>query len=188
MIKNKKDMHKNIATSIEKLKEEIDFFKRNSERTAIETRYINDYEKLVRELEIVCDMHLEHINNKVSGREVIVVANGDSSAKVLSNEDYFNMFWKEYPRKVNKSNAKKAFAKIKKMNDKLFNDILVAVKMQKQTVNWLKDGGTFIPHASTWLNGQRWEDEIGEIGSEKGGSGKFETATNNLRKWVEGKK
>ena len=60
MIKNKKDMHKNIATSIEKLKEEIDFFKRNSERTAIETRYINDYEKLVRELEIVCDISFVH--------------------------------------------------------------------------------------------------------------------------------
>ena len=29
---------------------------------------------------------------------------------------------------------------------------------------WIKDGGNFIPHAATWLNQQRWEDELEVIG------------------------
>ena len=28
------------------------------------------------------------------------------------------------------------------------------------STDWTKDGGQFIPHASTWLNGKRWEDEL----------------------------
>ena len=26
--------------------------------------------------------------------------------------------------------------------------------------DWLKDNGQFIPHAATWLNGKRWNDEV----------------------------
>lgn len=183
---NKYDMHKSIATSIEKLKKDIRFYEKNSEWTVVRTRYINDYEKLVRELEIICDMHLEHLNetNKTSGGEVIVVANDDSGTKVLNSEDYFNIFWKEYPRKVGKENARKAFIKIKKMNDTLFNEIITALQAQKQTTNWLKDDKQFIPHASTWLNGKRWEDEIDGVGNV---GSKFDNTTENLRKWAQGK-
>ena len=28
------------------------------------------------------------------------------------------------------------------------------------SADWTKDDGQFIPHASTWLNGKRWEDEL----------------------------
>ena len=30
---------------------------------------------------------------------------------------------------------------------------------EKKTEDWMKDGGQYIPHAATWLNGRRWEDE-----------------------------
>jgi DNA replication protein DnaC len=33
------------------------------------------------------------------------------------------------------------------------------LEKQKVSTEWLKDGGQFIPHPATWLNGRRWEDE-----------------------------
>ena len=35
-----------------------------------------------------------------------------------------------------------------------------AVEAQKQTEQWKRDGGQYIPHPATWLNQMRWEDEL----------------------------
>lgn len=72
----------------------------------------------------------------------------------------FETFWKEYPKKVGKGDAIKAWAKIKPLNG-LVEEIIQAVISQKRSGDWTKDGGKYIPHPSTWLNGQRWLDEIG---------------------------
>lgn len=74
-------------------------------------------------------------------------------------EDLFPKFWKLYPRKVGKDKAEKAWGKIKITTD-LFTEIMSALAKQAVTPGWTKDNGQFIPHASTWLNGKRWEDEI----------------------------
>lgn len=67
----------------------------------------------------------------------------------------FDEFWKEYPLKTAKQNALKAWQKLKP-NESLFNKIMEAVKNQKNWEQW-KSG--FIPHAATFLNTKRWEDE-----------------------------
>ncbi|RNF93802.1 hypothetical protein EFK07_03350 [Pseudomonas putida] len=36
--------------------------------------------------------------------------------------------------------------------------------------DWTKDSGQFIPHAATWLNGKRWEDELPVAGTARPGS------------------
>jgi uncharacterized protein YdaU (DUF1376 family) len=69
--------------------------------------------------------------------------------------DQFETFWKIYPKKVSKENAKKAWIKIKP-NDDLIVKITKAVKDQKLSEREQQ----FIPHAATWLNNKRWEDEI----------------------------
>ena len=38
--------------------------------------------------------------------------------------------------------------------------LLVALEAQKKSSQWTKDNGQFIPHAATWLNGKRWEDQL----------------------------
>jgi hypothetical protein len=38
--------------------------------------------------------------------------------------------------------------------------LLDAIEKHKQSAQWQKDGGQYIPHPATWLNQQRWEDEI----------------------------
>ena len=38
--------------------------------------------------------------------------------------------------------------------------VLKALKAQKNSEQWKKDDGRFIPLPTTWLNGARWEDEV----------------------------
>lgn len=73
----------------------------------------------------------------------------------LSDED-FEAFWKAYPRKESKAQAKKAFAKVTVPLETL----LQALATQKQSDQWRRDGGQYMPYASTWLNQRRWEDGV----------------------------
>lgn len=71
----------------------------------------------------------------------------------------FERFWKLYPRKVGKDKAEKAWAKLK-VGASLFARMGTALAAWSKSHDWTKDGGQFIPHAATWLNGKRWEDEL----------------------------
>jgi hypothetical protein len=71
----------------------------------------------------------------------------------------FNLFWKAYPKKKGKLPAKKAWDKLDP-DGILVGVILLAIKRQSQSPDWLKDGGQFIPMPATWLNQRRWEDEV----------------------------
>ncbi|WP_371355570.1 phage replication protein [Pseudomonas chlororaphis] len=76
-----------------------------------------------------------------------------------ASDDMFAKFWKLYPRKVCKANAEKVWKKLKVSAD-LFTKIMDGLARQSLSADWLKDDGKFIPHATTWLNGRRWEDEV----------------------------
>ncbi len=70
----------------------------------------------------------------------------------------FDRFWAAYPRKVGKPQAAKAFARLR-VDDAVLQAMLRAIAVQSQSPQWRKDGGEFIPHPATWLNGRRWEDD-----------------------------
>ena len=44
--------------------------------------------------------------------------------------------------------------------------ILKAVERQSKLPQWIKDKGQFIPHPTTWLNQERWEDTITDARNE----------------------
>ena len=71
----------------------------------------------------------------------------------------FDEFWKAYPRRVGKDAARRAFAK-RKPDRGLLDDMLTAIDQQKQTEQWRKNRGQFIPFPATWLNRGSWEDEV----------------------------
>lgn len=75
----------------------------------------------------------------------------------LDKYNTFPQFWGEYPRKVAKKDAQKAFAKINP-DEAMLTQMLHALDIQKESREWLKDSGAFIPYPATWLNGRRWED------------------------------
>lgn len=71
----------------------------------------------------------------------------------------FDRFWRAYPRKVNKQAARRAWEKLKP-DLLLCTQMSIALKEQINSDAWQREGGRFIPHPSTWLNGKRWEDEL----------------------------
>ncbi len=79
-------------------------------------------------------------------------------------DDDFDAFWAVYPRKVGKGEARKAFAKVKAPVSMLID----AVNTQKQSHQWTKNGGEYIPNPATWLNQGRWEDSLPPAESTKG--------------------
>lgn len=76
--------------------------------------------------------------------------------------DLFNQFWTAYPKHIAKQSAVKAFEKLKP-DEKLLEAMLKAIARQKESKQWEKDGGAFIPYPATWLNQRRWEDELPQV-------------------------
>ena len=75
----------------------------------------------------------------------------------VSLTDLFDIFYKQYPRHKDRAYALKCW--LSKVERKDFPQILEAVRWQKNSDDWLKDGGQFIPYPSSYINGRRWEDE-----------------------------
>lgn len=88
----------------------------------------------------------------------------------------FSQFWSCYPKKVGKGAAEKSWNRLK-VTDILLEKMLKAIEWQKNTDQWKKDKGQFIPMPATWLNQRRWEDER----SDEGGVGERWGGTQNCR-------
>lgn len=74
-----------------------------------------------------------------------------------SKDSAFERFWAVYPRKIGKSEAKRSFSKLKGVST---DTLIAAVERQKQSLQWQKENGAYIPNPATWLNQGRWEDEL----------------------------
>ena len=73
-------------------------------------------------------------------------------------ESLFSLFWNAYPRKTAKGEALKAWKKIKNMNQDLLDEIIAGIEKYKKSSVW--SSLQFIPHPATFLNQERWKDEI----------------------------
>ena len=86
---------------------------------------------------------VEESKSKSRVRERVEVDNG------------FDLFWNTYPRKVGKGKAEEAWIK----NKPNVEDVLKTLSWQKQSKQWFKDNGTYIPNPTTYINQKRWLDE-----------------------------
>ena len=68
----------------------------------------------------------------------------------------FANFWSLYPRKVARKAAERAWSRVARSDyPALFSGLILWRK------EWLRRGEIeYIPHAATWLNGERWTDEL----------------------------
>lgn len=71
----------------------------------------------------------------------------------------FEVFWKLYPNKKSKKDARKAWEKLKPSAE-LRHTLMTALGNHRISRDWTKDDGQYVPMASTWLNGERWTDEL----------------------------
>jgi hypothetical protein len=69
----------------------------------------------------------------------------------------FNLFWAQYPKKVGKLTAQRSWEKLSQENQQKALEAIVEHRKY-----WVAKGTDweFIPHASTWLNQERFEDEL----------------------------
>lgn len=67
----------------------------------------------------------------------------------------FECFWTTYPRRVAKKEARRAWEKLKPAQQES------ALQALPSHVEFWADRETqFIPYPASWINGERWEDEI----------------------------
>jgi hypothetical protein len=83
---------------------------------------------------------------------VVALALPDTSAETFAD------FWQRWPNKTAKANALRSWRKVNP-GPALLAAIHAALDWQLHQPKWTKDNGDFVPHASTWLNQRRWEDE-----------------------------
>ena len=79
-------------------------------------------------------------------------------ADLTAIEKRFELFWTAYPKKVGRAVALKAWKRVRPA-DELHEKILRAVSVQKDSDQWRRENGRFIPNPATWLNQGRWDDE-----------------------------
>lgn len=101
--------------------------------------------------------------------------------KKKEDNNLFDRFWGEYPRKEAKPKARIAFEKINP-DETMLQTMLEAIRKWKDSAQWKEDGGKYIPHPATWLNQRRWEDEPMKGGSDSGNLGRSgESVTGPVR-------
>jgi hypothetical protein len=82
--------------------------------------------------------------------------------KAKTSENDFEKFWQAYPKKKSKGQAKITWQKLKKCGKLPELSVLHdAIAAARQSQDWQRDAGQFIPHPSTWLNAEGWLDEHG---------------------------
>ena len=98
------------------------------------------------------------VKKKEDQKDISSVGDGQGGS---FEESLFERFWDAYPVKVGKAPARAAFAKIEPAATAEFVDHLVGrITEQSAWPQWTQSNGRFIPHAATWLNQRRWEDEM----------------------------
>jgi uncharacterized protein YdaU (DUF1376 family) len=120
-----------------------------------------------------CDSEIQKYHSKADsarkanqirwGSEKVLKSDADqiltnNHKPITNNQEYidrFDIFWKQYPRKVAKPNALKSWLKIKP-DDLVLKKMLDAINQQQLPSKEIQ----FVPHPATWLNAKRWEDEI----------------------------
>ena len=73
--------------------------------------------------------------------------------KVRNNKD-FELFWNAYPKKIGKKKIEDKFNAIEFPIDKILKNI----ELQKQSDQWQTQ--QYIPNPETYLNQERWQDEV----------------------------
>lgn len=102
-------------------------------------------------------LYIHQIDEKGEDKESMTKKRKTDGLTAERFEQAFAEFWTEYPRKVGKATARKAFEKAatdESRIEEIMNGLrrLNAEDFRFRAVN-------YIPHPSTWLNREGWEDE-----------------------------
>ena len=87
-----------------------------------------------------------------------ISCNKNSEIEVLDQKEmWFESFWEIYPKHQDKKKAKQKFLKAC-TNEKEYKAIMDGLRNVLPV--WAKKDTKYIPMPTTWLNGERWNDEV----------------------------
>ena len=81
----------------------------------------------------------------------------DDEKLLTDSEKMFLEFWEAYPKKRDKQGCERAFKRIPKLKE-VFPAIMKALEIQKQSEQWTKARGQYIPNPLTYIHQERWLD------------------------------
>lgn len=111
------------------------------------------------------------MSNELCNNPPIVPPEGDEAEPAQKEPKVtgFDEFWQSYPHKVGKKAALSAWKKLKP-NAGLRAKIMESLETQKSSQQWRRENGRYIPNPSTWLNQGRWDDQLDQVNTSKGGT------------------
>ena len=80
--------------------------------------------------------------------------------EVNEKEKGFELFWELYPSKRKKPVARIAWMNMRVHSEEQYALINSAVERYKKTNQWQEENGRYIPDPDTFLQDERWTDEI----------------------------
>lgn len=104
--------------------------------------------------EDILDGRKENREKRIENRE----KEKEDAGTVFDAAAAFEIFYQAYPNKKNVKTARTRWEKMK-VTPELFAAIMEGLERAKNSQEWGKDGGAYIPHPATWLNGEGWKNE-----------------------------
>ena len=137
-----------------------DIFKENFK----EKIFVQNAQVQAKQDQVLVEQKLESDRLEKQKAEQEAKANLEAKAKAKAESESqllkkFELFWSVYP---NKKSKKTAFEKFKRIDFKKtsFESIMISLEKQKQSDDWTKNGGQYVPMPQTWIFNERWTDEI----------------------------
>ncbi|MCP3469821.1 hypothetical protein NLM33_05690 [Bradyrhizobium sp. CCGUVB1N3] len=81
----------------------------------------------------------------------------DPKPTIASVDEFFEAWWRQYPRRVAKGAARKAFKRVLAKKIATFDQLMAGV--MRYGAERAGEDPTFTKHPATWLNGECWTDE-----------------------------
>lgn len=106
--------------------------------------------------EDILDGRKENREKRIENREK--EKEKEDAGTVFDAATAFEIFYQAYPNKKNVKTARTRWEKMK-VTPELFAAIMEGLERAKNSQEWGKDGGAYIPHPATWLNGEGWKNE-----------------------------
>lgn len=72
----------------------------------------------------------------------------------------FDQFWSSYPKKKSKQTARKAWNSKANESKPPIDEMLRILEANKQSDQWTKSKGEYVPYPASWINAHGWEDEV----------------------------
>jgi len=162
LIKRKIDLDINLVSDIINLCLSRNLFNKSLHKTysiltskGVQKRYF-DASKNKKIVEFNVNYIINGVNVGINGVNVGGNAtNVKEEVKVNVKEKEFDLFWDLYPRKIGKQKARAWWMK----KDRPDSDKIIS-GLKKYLPIFKNQDVKFIPHPTTWLNGERWEDEL----------------------------